>query len=81
MALYYLSTTWSVYKIFTLFRTTEFLFIGIISLIAYNNLGAVNEKLSFSGLRKYLIHIVLIGIFIAFSIDMPFLGSNLNKIF
>ena len=66
VALYYLSTTWSEYKIFTLFRTTEFLFIGVISLIAYNNLASVNEKLSFSGLRRYLLHIVLIGIFYSF---------------
>tara|TARA_B100000925_G_scaffold261264_1_gene217851 strand:- start:303 stop:1514 length:1212 start_codon:yes stop_codon:yes gene_type:complete len=80
-SLYYISTLWSEYKIFTLFRTTEFFFIGIIALITYNNLATENKKLDLSGVRKYLFHIVIIGILYSFLMRYAFSGIVISRNF
>ena len=56
------STIWSDFRLLTFFRATEFFIIGVLSLIVYNEFSTVDNKLNHKGLRRYLYHIVSIGI-------------------
>ena len=52
----------SEFRLLTFFRATEFLIIGLLSLLVYNQLTTIDNKLSYKGLRRYLLHIAIIGI-------------------
>jgi len=79
------STIWSDFRLLTFFRATEFFIIGVLSLIVYNEFSTVDNKFNHKGLRRYLYHIVIIGILtglvkrIAFDelvIEKNFLADN-----
>ena len=79
------STIWSDLRLLTFFRATEFFIIGVLSLIVYNEFSTVDNKFNHKGLRRYLYHIVIIGILsglikrIAFDdiiIEQNFLADN-----
>lgn len=76
--LYYSSTIWSEYKFFTLFRTSEFLVIGILSLIVYNNFSTDRKNINLTGLRKYLFNIVIIGMIYVFLSKLAFYRISLE---
>jgi len=56
------STIWSDFRLLTFFRATEFFIIGVLSLLIYNEFTTVDNQFSHKGLRRYLYHIVSIGI-------------------
>ena len=83
--LYIGSTIWSDFKLLTFFRSTEFFIVGALSLVVYNEFSTVDNKFNHRGLRRYLYHIVMIGIlnglfkriaFQTFAIEQNILADN-----
>ena len=59
---YIISTIWSDFKLLTFFRSIEFFVSSVLSLLIYNEFCTIDNKFNNKGLRRFLYHIITIGI-------------------